>query len=343
MKQSINTIKNIAFKLGISPSTVSRVLNGKSSKYRISEKTSALINKTAKELNYSPNLLARGLKLNKTETIGIVVPDIANSFFSKIADNIEKYARKKKYSVVICNSEEDTLVEKQSVQMLVARKIDGLIISPVGQEINHILDVKKRNIPIILIDRYFEGNEIPFVTSDNFKGAYSAVNYLIENGHEKIACIRGTNTLPIMERVRGYKAALNEANITIDDSLIVGDSFSEQNGYIETKLLLKHTKKPTAILGLSNLISFGSMRALLEEGCSIPGDMSIITFDELPYLNYLSTPMTAVQQEVGEIGDIATKMLIDFIESEADLAPQGVFLPTKLIIRHSVKNIKKRE
>jgi LacI family transcriptional regulator len=340
MKESNNTIKNIAVKLGISPSTVSRVLNGKSSKYRISEKTAALINKTAKELNYSPNLLARGLKLNKTETIGIIIPDIANSFFSRIADNVEKYARKKRYTVVICNSEEDTAVEKQSIEMLISRKIDGLVISPVGQEINHILELKKRKIPIVLIDRYFERNDIPYVTSENFKGAYNAVKYLIENGHKRIACIRGiNNTLPIIERIRGYRAALNDAGIGVDESLIVGDNFSEQNGYIETKLLLKHPKRPTAILGLSNLISFGAMRALLEEGYTIPDKMSIITFDDLPYLNYLSTPMTAVQQKGGEIGDIATKMLIDQIESEAELNPRGVFLPTKLVIRNSVRNL----
>ena len=129
------------------------------------------------------------------------------------------------------------------------------------------------------------------------------------------------------------------SNLAIDESLIVGDNFSEQNGYIETKLLLKRSKTPTAIFGLSNLISFGAMRALREEGLSIPGDISLITFDDLPYLDFLSTPMTAVEQQGNEIGNIATKMLIDQIEAGKNYEAEGIFVPTKLIIRNSVKKI----
>jgi len=343
MKERNYTIKGIAVKLGLSPSTVSRVLCGKAAKYRISDATAELIKKTAKELNYSPNLLARGLKLHKTYTIGIVIPDIANPFFSRIADNVEKYARKKKYSVVICNSEEESDVEKQSLQMLIERQIDGLIIVPVSGENTHILEIKQRNIPIILVDRYFENAGIPYVTSENYNGAYEAVSYLIRNGHRRIACIKGiSNTLPIKERIKGYHDAFKDSKLKVDESLIVGEDFSEQNGYIETKLLLNHQQKPTAILGLSNLISFGAMRALVEEGYSIPEDMSIITFDDLPYLKYLKTPMTAIEQDGGELGDVATKMLLDYIETKKDIGSNGVFLPTRLIIRNSVRNLNKR-
>jgi len=340
LKSQDATIVSVSQKVGVSVSTVSRVLNGKSEQYRISKSTQKLILDAAAELNYSPNLLARGLRLNKTNTIGYIIPDIANPFFSRIADNVEKHARKKGYSVVICNSEEETNAEKILVKTLAERKIDGVIISPVGQEIQHILELKERNIPIILIDRYFPGKEIPFVTSDNYKGAFTAVKYLIENGHTKIACIQGLeDTQPVFERVRGYKDALKEFKLEVDEDLIVGDSFSEENGYIETKLLLKNNKKPTAIFGLSNLISFGAMRALREEGLNIPDDMSLITFDDLPYLDYLSTPMTAVQQQGSEIGNIATKMLIDQIESGRNFEQEGIFLPTKLIIRSSVKKM----
>lgn len=337
---NLNTIKHIADKVELSVSTVSRVLNGKAKKYRISDETSEIILKAAKELNYTPNLLARGLRLNKTFTIGYIIPDIANPFFSRIADNVEKYARKKGYSVVLCDSEEDANVEKSSVQTMADKKIDGMIISPVGQEIQHILDLKKKKIPIVFIDRYFPGKDIPFVTSENYKGAFEAVKHLIENGHERIACIQGLKeTLPIMERVRGYIAALKYYNNPVDESLIVGDNFSEQNGYIETKLLLKKSKAPTAIFGLSNLISFGAMRALREEGLAIPGDISLITFDDLPYLDFLSTPMSAVEQQGNEIGNIATKMLIDQIESGKNYEAEGIFVPTKLIARSSVKKI----
>ncbi len=337
---NLKTIKHIAEKVQLSVSTVSRVLNGKTKKYRISDKTSELVLKAAKELNYSPNLLARGLRLSKTFTLGYITPDIANPFFSRIADNVEKYARQKGYSVVLCGSEEDTNVEKSSVKILADRQIDGLIISPVSQEIQHILDLRKRKIPIVMIDRYFPDMGIPFVTSENYKGAFESVKYLIESGHKRIACIQGLkNTLPIMERVRGYKTALKEHNIEIDETLIVGDNFSEQNGYIETKLLMKKANSPTAIFGLSNLISFGAMRALKEEGLSIPNNISLITFDDLPYLDFLSPSITAVEQQGNEIGNIATKILIDQIETGRSYESEGIFLPTKLTIRNSVKKI----
>lgn len=338
---NLHTIKHIAEKVGLSVSTVSRVLNGKAKKYRISAKTEKLILDTAKELDYSPNLLARGLRLNKTFTLGYSIPDIDNPFFSRIADSVEKYSRKKKYSVILCDNDEDVEVEKSTVQLLADKKIDGLIISPVGQEIDHILELKKKNIPIVMIDRYFPGTGIPFVTSENFQGAYDAVKHLTNNGHKKIAVIQGLrNTLPIMERVRGYKQALSDAGIEVDDNLIVGDNFSEQNGYIETKLLLKKSEPPTAIFGLSNLISFGAMRALKEEGISIPDDISLITFDNVPYLEYLATPMTAVEQQGSEIGDIATKILIDKIEADKSFESEGIFVRTKLIERNSVKEVK---
>ena len=340
MKSQDTTIVSISRKVGVSVSTVSRVLNGKSQQYRISKKTQKLILDAAKELNYTPNLLARGLRLSKTNTIGYIIPDIANPFFSRIADNVEKHARKKGYSVVICNSEEDTNAEITLLKTLTERKIDGVIISPVGQEMKHILDLKKKDIPTVLIDRYFPGNEIPFVTSDNYLGAYSAVNYLIENGHKKIGLIQGAaNTLPVIERVRGYKDAQKANGIEVDETMIVGENFSEENGYIETKLMLNRSEKPTAIFGLSNLISFGVMKAIREAGLLIPNDISLITFDDLPYLDYLATPMTAIQQQGSEIGKIATKMLLDQIETGREFEKDGIFLPTKLIKRSSVKKI----
>lgn len=335
------TLLSIANKLNISVSTVSRVLNGLSHKFRISKKTQELILKTAQELNYSPNQLARGLRLKKTFIIGYIIPDITNPFFSSIAQSIEKSARKFGYSVLLSDSEESTEIESASLKHLLERKIDGLIISPVGQDVKHIIDLYNKKFPIVLIDRYFQNYPIPFVTSENFKGAFDAVDYLINCGHTSIACLQGLkNTAPNNERVRGYIEALKRANITLDNSLIVGDSFGEENGYIETKLLLKKNNRPTAIFAISNLISLGILRALNEEGLKVPEDISIISFDDQPYSNYLATPMTTVTQQSSEIGHIATKLLIDLIESGRSIEGNGIFLPTKLNIRGSVKDIK---
>lgn len=338
MKSSNPTLKSIALKLGVSVSTVSRVINGKSSHYRISKETELLILKAAKELAYTPNQLARGLRLKRTNSIGYIIPDISNPFFASIAKSVEKSARKFGYSILLCDSEENTEIESSSLQLMLNRKIDGLIISPVGLEVNHLINVAQKNIPIVLLDRYFPDLNIPFVTSDNYKGALEAISLLIDNGHTRIACIQGLkNTSPNNDRVRGYRDAHLKFDIEIDESLIVGDNFGEENGYIETKMLLKKGNLPTAIFSVSNLISLGAIRAISEEGLKIPDDISMISFDDQPYSRFLATPMTTVAQQSNQIGQIATKLLVDQIESNRNIEPKGIFLPTKMIVRDSVK------
>jgi LacI family transcriptional regulator len=338
MKSPNVTLKNIADRLNVSVTTVSRVLNGKSDRYRISKETQDLITSAAKELSYSPNQLARGLRLKRTNTIGYIIPDISNPFFSSIAKSVEKSARKSGYSILLCDSEENTKIEENLLQLMIDRKVDGLIISPVGLEVTHLAEIAQKNIPIVLLDRYFPELNLPFVTSDNYKGALEAVDLLIKNGHRRIACIQGlVNTSPNNDRVRGYIDAYKTNELSVDKNLIVGDSFGEENGYIETKLLLKQDNKPTAIFAVSNLISLGAIKAISEEGLKIPEDISMISFDDQPYSRFLATPMTTVAQQNAQIGQIAIKLLIDQIQSNRRLEPKGIFLPTTLVSRDSVK------
>lgn len=339
MKKSI-TLKNIAIQAGVSVPTVSRVLNGKSKHYRISNETRELILKVAKELNYSPNQLARGLRLKRTNTLGYITPDISNPFFSSIARVVEKYARRQGYSIILCDSEENTDIEEDSIQLLNDRKIDGLIISPVGQATDHLKEAYNKNIPIVLIDRFFPDLDFPYVTSDNYKGSLEATSYLIDSGHTRIAYIQGLkNTSPNNERIKGFKDAHKNFGIELDESLIVGNSFGEENGYIEMKLLLKRSNKPSAVFAGSNLISLGALKALAEENMKVPDDISMISFDDQPYSKFLATPMTTVSQPSSQIGQLATKILIDIIETNKQFEPKGILLPTTLIKRDSVRII----
>ena len=334
------TFESISKELGLSVSTVSRVLNGKSEKYRISKKTAELVLQTAQNFHYEPNQLARSLRLNRSNTIGLIIPDISNPFFAKIARYIERSARENGYSVIVSDSDENTEIEKYSLQFLTSRKIDGLIISPVGKDSEHLLKARNKNIPIVLIDRYFTDLKLPFVGSDNFKGALEATNYLIGNGHTRIAFIQGIGRTTVNQnRVKGFIEAFKNNNISIDSSLIVGDSFGEENGYIETKILLNVENRPTALFAASNLISLGALKALYEEKLNVPGDMSIISFDDQPYSDYLATPMTTVAQQSQEIGSIAFRLLIESIEADNQKEPAKILLPTKLIVRKSVKKI----
>ena len=337
---SRTTLKSLSQKLGFSVTTISRVLNGKAEKYRISKKTADKIKQAAEDLNFTPNSLARGLRLKNTHTLGLVIPDISNPFFASIARSVEREARKCGYSVILCDTEENTNLEVDSVQLLRGRNVEGLIVAPVGQISEHLESVYKSGLPIVTIDRYFPEKDLPFVTSDNYKGAYEAVLYLIENGHRKIACIRGLEkTSPNNDRLRGYKKALSDNDIPMIESLIVGNSFGEQNGYTEAKLLLKGLVKPTAIFAFSNLISLGTLRAIEEENLSVPENISIVTFDDHPYFDYLSTPMSTMAQQHNEIGQIATKIILNQIKSKSTYGTDGVLIPTKLIRRASVRRI----
>ena len=334
------TLKKIAAESGVSVPTVSRVLSGKGERYRISQTTIELVNRIAKELNYTPNFLASSLRLKRTFTLGLIIPDISNPFFSSLARSVEKATRRGGYSIILCDSEETTKIEIESFKLLESRKVDGLIVSPVGQESRHFLAGNEPRVPMVLVDRYFPELNIPFVTSDSYHGAFDAVTHLIDNGHRRIACIQGLHdTSSNIDRVRGYVDAHNKRFLEVDESLIVGDNFGEENGYIEAKLLIRRAQRPTAIFCVGNLISLGVLRALAEEGLSIPQDISLISFDDHPYFSFLSPPITTVAQQNKELGRIAAKLLLERIESPDNHESGGIFVPTKLLIRDSVRSL----
>ena len=209
-----------------------------------------------------------------------------------------------------------------------------------GKESEHITKAINKNIPIVLIDRYFQDLNVPFVGSDNFKGSFEATDYLIQNGHTRIAFIQGIKVTTVnQDRVNGFIEAFNKNQIPLDSSLIVGENFGEQNGYVQTKILLNLQNKPTAIFAASNLISLGALKALYEENLKVPEGMSIISFDDQPYSNFLATPMTTVAQQSQEIGSIAFNLLMDKMESDSAIESPNILLPTKLIERDSVKKI----
>lgn len=334
------TIKELAEALGISVTTVSRVLNGKAKPYRISKDTQKKVVQAAKEANYVPNKLARSLKLDKTETIGLIIPDIANPFFAEIAKSIESEARKKGYSIILCDSMDNIQTEEKLLRLLQAQKVDGVIVAPVGTKEQHLLQAHRSGLPVIVIDRFFKDSELPYITSDNYKGAYDAICHLIEMGHKEIACIQGIhNSLPNIERVNGYKKALDDHKIKRNEHFILGDSFSEENGYESGKRLLARKRPPTAIFALSNLISLGVLEAASEAGKKIPTDFSLISFDEQPYSSYLATPMTTIDQQKKEMGGKAVDYIVNRLSKKRFRTPYTLRLSTKLIKRSSIMKI----
>jgi LacI family transcriptional regulator len=215
-----------------------------------------------------------------------------------------------------------------------------VVLCPAGQTGEHLAAFVGGRLPIVLVDRFFANIALPYVSSDNATGAKQATKLLITSGHRRIACLQGVHgTSPNESRVRGYKEALAQHHLPVAENLIVGDSFTEQSGYIETKLLLRSEPDVKAILALSNLNALGAIRALTEEKQRIPEDVSIVSFDDTPYSAYLATPLTTVAQANAEMGEVAVKLLFDQIQSPQRQSKGGILLPTTLIIRGSVKRV----
>ncbi len=338
MMQHKSNIVDIAEKSGFSITTVSRVLNGKADKYRISKETQQKVESIAKELNYVPNEFAQNLRTGRSKTIALIVPSLKNPFFAEIASIVNTEVRKYHYITLIGDSDDNIENEKTEVLHLSSRNLDGMIVVPCGNGWEHLAKLQAKGLPLVCIDRYFEEvGALSFVSSDNYEGAYSASKYLIDQGHTSIACIQGVRySTPNIQRVKGFVDAMVSAGIT--SYTVTGDDFSEQNGYLETKLLLQQQVKPTAIFAFSNTIAMGCIKALREEKIKVPEEISLITFDDNPYLNYIEPPLTCISQPVEDICKIAVKILFSTI-LEKDATPRHVLLKTQLKIKSSVKNL----
>jgi LacI family transcriptional regulator len=218
-----------------------------------------------------------------------------------------------------------------------SRNIEGLVIAPTDQNWKSIKKLHDQGLPVVCIDRYFENLDIPYVSTDNYEGAVMATRHLIEHGHTRIACIQGVaQSVPNKLRIKGYKDAMVTAGI--NDYTITGDEFSVQNGYKETKLLLQMRERPTAIFALSNTIAIGCIKALREENLNIPDHISLITFDDHPFLDYLATPLTCITQPTREICRIAIKYLFFMLENK-EIKSSQVLLKPELTYRRSVKRL----
>lgn len=331
------TLISISERTGFSITTVSRVLNEKAKKYRISDATIKIIKEEALKCNYEPNLSAQSLRTKKTYTLGLVIPSIDNPFFSNIANVIIREARSYGYTVILTDTMEDEQIEKKTLNSLLSRNIDGIIMVPSGNDPTYLEEICKNQTPIVLIDRYFDNTNLSYVSTDNYLGSFNATQLLISYGHKRILCIQGKkNSVTTKERVRGYHDALQK-NGLLEYAMVHGEDFSIQNGYIETKLALNQPQSPTAIFALSNTILLGTLKAINEEGLKIPDDLSVISFDNNIFLDFFNPAISRIGQPIEEIGIISMKILQRIINKEESFSCEKILLPPKMIFRDSIK------
>ncbi|MFD1629275.1 LacI family DNA-binding transcriptional regulator [Pseudopedobacter beijingensis] len=336
------TIKTISENTQVSLTTVSRVMNGVAEKYRISAKTAERVLKEAEKLGYIPNQSAINLRLKKSFSIGLIVPSLANPFFSTVVSIVNKTLHEKGYSLLVADSNENEQTEIDAVKHLVSRNIEGIIIIPSGRKTDHINQLIKRNLPVVFVDRYFKELPVSYVSTDHFDGAFKMVEYLISRGHKHIACIQGgRHVMSNQERVNGYKAAISKNGFGYE--YVGGNSFTMEDGYLETKLLLQQREKPTAIFALSDTILLGVLKALKEDGYQVPDDISVASFDNSIYLDYLACPVTSISQPISEISQIAIRLLLDKVDyqgKDGSLSDkQEILISPSIIHRKSVKDI----
>lgn len=326
-------IRDVAQKAGVSAATTSRVLTGKGI---VSDPLRQRVLAAAKELDYSPNGLARSMSLRRTHTLGLVVSDITNPFFTAVARGVEDSSQAGGYSVVICNSDEQVEKERSYLSVLREKRVDGIILAVSGTEVQHVRRLVEAGVHVVLIDRAVPELRLPSVMVDNYGGVLRATEYLLRLGHRRIGVVGGANDASsARERLKGFKAGLTAANIPLDPSLIVPGDFTEEGGHNATLRLWRRGDRPSAIIFLNNLMTTGGLLALRQAGAIIAEDISIVGFDDLPYFELLDRPPTVVAQPMYELGRYASELLVQSIESKGDLEPQEIRLPTKLIVRDS--------
>jgi len=332
-----STLKDVAKKANLHSSTVSRVLRGEK-KLRVSDETRKRVFDAAKELDYSPNQTARTLRMQKSFLIGLIVPDIANPFFARVARSIEMQGFEKGYTVIVCNTDENQDKEDKFLDTLLSRGIDGLIIAPVQDCTEQIQKLVDRNFPLVLFDRYFCDVETNAVLTNNFEASYEAIKILAKKGSKRVAFVSGRRDIyTTQQRLKGYEKAVEDFNLDNSESLIVGDGFSFESGYEATKQLLKLEDSPTAMIVTGNLVSVGAMKAILEEGLSIPDDIAIIAFSDNIFSQYLVTPLSTIIHPIDEIGLEAFKILIKNIDSKEKLPFEKIMIKSSLELRDSVQ------
>lgn len=341
MKFEAVTIKDIAKALGFSTSTVSRALRDS---HEISAETKRIVLEYAEKINYHPNPIALSLKERRSRSIGVVVCEIANSFFSQVINGIESIAYKNGYNVIIAQSMESFDRELLNLQYLTSRSIDGLIISVSTEttDFSYMKELYDKKMPIVFFDRIVDDIETHKVVSDSYKGAYDATKHLIDCGYKRIAAISNPELVSISkERLAGYKTALNDHGIETDDSLI---KYCQHGGMIFAEVqkvvneLLELSNPPDAVFTAADKLTTNCLRIFKTKGINVPDDIGLMGFSNSDMAELIEPSLSVIRQPAFEMGEVATNLLLQLIESKRPVTDfETKVLPTNMLIRSSTK------
>lgn len=328
-------LKDIARDLGVSTVTVSKVLRGKSD---VGERTRALVLKRMKELNYRPNLLARGLASGRSYAVGLVVPDLIHPFFGEFATSLSNALRSKGLALMVSSSREDPETEQREILALIDRGVDVLLVASCQAAHSAHSIFHQERTPVLLVDRKFPDLVANFVGSDDVMVGRIATQHLLAIGRRRIAHIGVQDVSTSIDRLRGYREALAEAGATAAKNHIIAcqrfEETADQVGYQAMQRLLRLPKPPDAVFCYSDLCAIGAMHAATEAGLSIPQDIAFVGCGNFRYAQYLKTPLSSVDHGTGRMGQRAATLALRLI-AKPDAPAQTVLLPPKLVVRES--------
>jgi len=337
MRKKRVSLNDIAESLGVSRALVSLVLNNKDARHGISAETKKRVLAKAQELNYKPNHFARGLRLGKSFTIGLIVSDIANGFYSRIARNIEDLAEEHGYNLITCSTDEDIERELRLIKLLRSKQVDGMIVSSSQKNPEEFNKLKTEGFPIVLIDRYFENLEAPFVVVKNREGAAQAASHLAELGYKKplVLAIDPAYAYTIKERCEGFVDEMKDHSI---NPMVVHIPFGDSTEYVEQLLssLLDKNDLPDCIFALNNNIATACLQTLRKFNIGIPNQIGLVCFDDVPYFNFIKPSVTAISQPVDELSAAAFEILLKLLKEDSKSKEKvKKYLPVEFIQRES--------
>ena len=328
------TIKDVAKAAGLSPAAVSRYLNHD---MVLPAESASRIEKAVRTLDYQPNRLARNLSLGSSRMIGLVIPEISNPFFAELASAVEDVAFQADYGVLLCNTRNDTRRELSYFRLLSTRQLEGIVYLTSQGDNPELIARQARSGSVVLVDEDIEGVSAPRVFCENRVGGYKATEYLLGHGHDRVAFIGGPEKLlSSRERFAGFQSALREKGITPLSRFVRFGPYTSDFGREVANELLMSEDPPTAIFAASDYVALGVLNAAQNLGMSIPRNLSLVGFDDMPFASLLSPPLTTVRQPIRELGETGARLLFQLIKGELEQLPV-LRLPIQFIARNSVQ------
>ena len=332
--KSTATIKDVARLSGVSSMTVSRVINHSE---RVRPETRRRVERAIAELGYVPSRLARGLTGRKTGTLAVIVPDVANPFFTLIVRGAEDVARRGDYRMILCDTRADLTIERDVVEEMIAHRVEGVVIAPVSDRSKaHLRRLTAYGVPFVLVDRTVPGVECDVVVGDNVAGARRLVEHLVALGHRRIGFIVESDEVSTArDRRRGYTDGLQAAGLPVDPTLIVRATVDPTGGVEGMRRLLELEHPPTAVFTVNNLVALGALEAVRQDGLEVPDDVALVCFDDIEYASRMYPFLTVMAQPAETLGTLATQLLLDRIDGRAGDQSRFVVLAPEFVVRRS--------